>query len=475
MNILQACDDPALFAPWFRDPATWQAWRAFLAALFALPMTPEQLAVYTECTGRTEAPTEPTCEGWLAVGRRGGKSLVLALVAVYLACFREYRPYLQPGERGLVTVMAADRRQARTIFRYARAMLTRIPMLARMIERETAESFDLTNSVSIEIGTASFRSVRGYTIVAALCDEIAFWMSEDSANPDFEILDALRPGMATIPNAMLLCGSSPYAKRGALHDAHKRYYGKAGPILVWKAPTRTMNPSVPQRLIDAAMERDSAAAAAEWMAEFRNDIAAFVPREVVEACIDANERERPYDPRHRYTAFVDPSGGSSDSMTLAIAHRDDKQGIIVDVVREIPAPFDPESATEEFAKVLKSYGVRQVTGDRYAGEWVRQSFQKRGVTYTPSELPKSALYVDLLPKLNARAIRLVDNPRLVNQLAALERRTSRGGKDSIDHSPNARDDLANVVAGVAANLQNRVVSSVQCISSFFAGERPAWR
>jgi hypothetical protein len=154
-----------------------------------------------------------------------------------VACFRDYRPYLQPGERGTVIVIAADRRQARTIMRYVRGMLTRIPMLARMIERDTAESFDLTNEVSIEIGTASFRSARGYTIVAALCDEVAFWMSEDSANPDFEILDAIRPGMATIPNAMLLCASSPYAKRGALHDAHKRYFGKAGPVMVWKAPS----------------------------------------------------------------------------------------------------------------------------------------------------------------------------------------------------------------------------------------------
>jgi hypothetical protein len=34
---LQAVDDPNLFAPWFRDPATWTAWRAFLAALVGLP------------------------------------------------------------------------------------------------------------------------------------------------------------------------------------------------------------------------------------------------------------------------------------------------------------------------------------------------------------------------------------------------------------------------------------------------------
>jgi hypothetical protein len=302
--------------------------------------------------------------------------------------------------------------------------------------------------------------VRGYTLAAALCDELAFWQTDDSANPDYEILDALRPAMATIPGAMLLCASSPYAKRGALHDAHRRYFGKPGPVLVWKAPTRVMNPSVPQKIIDDAMERDPAAASSEYGAEFRNDISGFVPIEIVRSCVVANERERPPKSGLRYAAFVDPSGGSSDSMTLAIAHPD-RDDIVVDALREITAPFDPESATDEFAKVLRSYGIRRVTGDRYAGEWVRQSFQKRGIEYAVSEMPKSALYVDFLPKLNARTIRLVDNDRLVNQIAALERRTSRGGKDSIDHPPGAHDDLANVIAGVAAHVFKQHTTTVE--------------
>lgn len=449
MNILQAIDDPALFAPGFRNPATWAAWRAFLAALFGLPLTDEQRKVVRQCTDRDEATADAASEAALVCGRRAGKSFVLALIAVFLACFRDYRCYLQPGERGTVLVIAADRRQARTIFRYIRALLTRVPMLARMVERETADTFDLVNEVSIEVGTASFRSVRGYTVVAALCDEVAFWQTDDAAEPDYAVLDALRPAMSTIPGAMLLLASSPYAPRGALHDMHRRYFGKSGPILVWQAPTRTMNPTVPQRIIDEAMERDPASALAEYGAQFRNDIAAFVPREVVQACVDESTFERPYDPKYGYVAFVDPSGGSSDSMTLAIGHREGDM-VVVDVVREIVAPFDPESATEEFARLLRSYGLRHVTGDRYAGEWVRQSFEKRQIQYALSELPKSGLYVDLLPKLNSKTIRLVDNPRLVNQIAALERRTSRGGKDSIDHPPQGHDDLANAVAGVAS-------------------------
>lgn len=460
MNIIEAIEDPNLFAPWFKNPATWAAWRSFLRVVFALPVGADDLATFKACTGRSELPSDPASEIWAIAGRRSGKSFTLALIAVFLACFRDYRPYLQPGERGTVVVMASTKPQARTIFRYTRALITRIPMLALMLEKEpTAEAIDLTNDVSIEIGVASFRSVRGYTIVAALCDEIAFWHSDDSANPDTEILDALRPALITIPGAMLLCASNPHASRGALFEAFRRYYGKPGPVLVWKAPTRTMNPSVSQQTIDAAMERDPAAAASEFLAEFRSDLAAFVSRDVVLRATDAGTIERPPANGLHYVAFVDPSGGSADSMTLAIGHQQG-DAVIVDALRERTAPFDPESVVEEFAALLRTYGVGRVTGDRYAGEWPRQAFQKRGIEYGLSELPKSGLYIDLLPRLNANTIRLADNPRLVNQLAALERRTSRGGKDSIDHPPNGHDDIANAVAGLAAHVGHRHTTSV---------------
>ena len=324
MNILQACDDPNLFRPWFKNADTWRAWRAFLCALFGLPFEDgpaEEL--FEECTGRlATGPTEAAEEAWLIVGRRGGKSFIMALLAVFLACFKDYRPYLAPGERAMVLLIAADRRQARVLMRYIRGFLTNVKMLKRMVQRESAEGVDLNNSVSIEIATASFRAVRGYTCCAILADEIAFWHSEESSsNPDSEILAALAPSTATIPNAVLICASSPYAKRGVMWDALRKHYGKPTGPLVWKAPTRVMHPTVRQSLVDAAMERDPAAARSEWLAEFRDDIAAFVSREIVESCVDPNEIERAYNPALRYTAFVDPSGGSSDSFTLAIAHK----------------------------------------------------------------------------------------------------------------------------------------------------------
>ena len=49
--------------------------------------------------------------------------------------------------------------------------------------------------------------------------------------------------------------------------------------------------------------------------------------------------------------------------------------------------------------------------------------------------------------MNSHRVELLDHRRLALQLAGLERRTSRGGKDSIDHAPRAHDDLANAAAG----------------------------
>ncbi|MDP2358565.1 MAG: hypothetical protein Q8M31_21270 [Beijerinckiaceae bacterium] len=455
MNILAAIEDPNLFRLWFhrkgRDASSWAAWRAILAAIFALPMDEAQLATYRELTGRTAPPTKQARETWLVCGRRAGKSFILALVAVYLACFHDHRRYLQPGERATVLIIASDRRQARVIFRFVRGLLMNTPLLKAMLQRETADAFDLAGQVSIEISTASFRSTRGYTLVAALCDEIAFWQQEGSAAPDTEILNSLRPAMAMIPQAMLLAASSPFGRRGALFDAHKRHYGiDDDPTLVVHAPTRALNPLVRQSIIDEAMEADPIAARSEFYAEFRSDGDRLVTSEAIQACVAERTFERAPSPDHRHWAFVDPSGGSADAMTLAIAHMDAKGFAVLDAVREVRPPFSPEAVVQEFASLLRHYGVTTVTGDRYAGEWPREQFRKCGIKYAPSERTKSELYLTLLPLLNSGRVSLLDDKRLIAQLTGLQRRTARGGRDSIDHASGAHDDIANAVAGALA-------------------------
>jgi hypothetical protein len=177
-----------------------------------------------------------------------------------------------------------------------------------------------------------------------------------------------------------------------------------------------------------------------------------VSREAVDACVSRGVFERPPIENVRYAAFVDPSGGSSDSMTLAIAHRE-KDVIVLDCVRERRAPFSPEAVVTEFANTLKAYRITSIRGDGYGGEWPRERFKKcGGIEYFSADKPKSEIYLAVLPAIMSGKVDLLDNARLVGQFAGLERRTGRGGRDSVDHRAGARDDLCNSAAGVVHAL-----------------------
>jgi hypothetical protein len=450
LTFARACRDEHLFGPWFSGPS-WATWRVIDKALFGEPLTPAELAIFRDLTGRKDAPTEPASEAWIIGGRRGGKDVKAAALVVYLATvgveLYGWRKYLTLGESGVVQLLAVDRDQAKICFDYTRAFFGQ-RMLAKLVQRSTADTLELTNGFKIEITTSDQRRVRGRTVCAAVFDEVAHWRSEDSLTPDKEIFRAIKPSMATIPNALLIGISSPYARKGLLFEKFSEHYGKPSSTLVVKAPTWTLNPTLPEDcdVIREAFVDDPAWASAEYGAEFRSDVEGFLSLETLGVCID-DVAERPPQSHLSYVGFVDPSGGASDSMTLAIAHAKGK-AVVLDAVREIQAPFSPGAAVEEFAALLARYQVWTVVGDRYAGEWPREAFQARGISYEPSERNKSEIYQTFLPLVNSRRVALIEHRRLRQQFLALERRTTRGGRDSIDHPRGAHDDLANAAAGV---------------------------
>jgi hypothetical protein len=289
----------------------------------------------------------------LVIGRRGGKSFAMSLAAVFLD--------LSPGERAIVLLVAADREQAKILHRYCQGILSP-PLLESHVLNVTASQIELKGGVTIEVVTRSYRTVRGRSVCVAVLDELAFWRDDDSANPDSEVLNAVRASMATFgSDAMVIAGSSPYARRGVLWDAFRRWFGKDDARnLVWRAPTRTMNPTISQEFIDAEFERDPASANAEYNAEFRSDIAEFVSLAVLEACTADGLFEIPPMSGTAYLAFCDPSGGSSDAMTLAIAHHDDGAAVL-DCVREVRAPFQPEVVVADFCQRWRATALARLS------------------------------------------------------------------------------------------------------------------
>ena len=171
----------------------------------------------------------------------------------------------------------------------------------------------------------------------------------------------------------------------------KAYFGVANDrVLVIQGESRLFNPLLDQATIDAAYEEDPEAASSEWGAEFRSDLAAFMDDELIDQCVDRERpRELPPNPKHRYVAFVDPSGGRADFYTICIGHRDETR-FVVDVIQGRAPPFNPAEVTAEYARLVQDYGVSKVIGDNYAGEWVSQAWRDNGMDYERSEMPASA-------------------------------------------------------------------------------------
>jgi len=454
---------------WLKTPS-WQPWRTAIRALLADPLTshdpPDVQALYTQCTERPTWPTLRHKEGWFLVGRRGGKTAAMAKLAVAVACFTDCTPYVSPGEVATVMLLAADRKQARIAYRYVLGLLQSDPTLATLIQGEpTKDLIRLANRVHIEIHAADYRSTRGYTLLACIADEAAFWSRQHTANPDTEVLNAFRPGLGTIPHSLLIGISTVYARRGALFQAFSDHYGKAAdpahPVMVWKASTCTMNPTFNAAIIAAALTSDPAAAKAEYEAEFRGDLESFLTHELVQAAVDAGCPVRPPLPGVYHFAFCDPAGSGgekADSMTMGISHLEDGGNgqvlAVLDLVVEVRPPFNPDEVVGSFAELCAQYGIASVVGDRYGGLWPASRFNAFGLLYEPAGRTKSEIYLEALPLLSSGRVRLLDQPRLIQQLLALERRSGRSGKDAVDHPVGGKDDVCNAALGALVLAQD---------------------
>ena len=450
IDLIDALDDPALFQPWFAGPS-WGPWRAVLKAACGHWLDDDELTLFRQVAQR-DPPSRRVRELWIVAGRRAGKDSIASAIAAHAAGFVDYGHVLRPGELASVLCLAVDKLQAKIVLRYAKAFFERIPMLAELVTRETADGLDISTNAELSVIASNFRAVRGRSIALAILDECAYWRDETSASPDVETYTALLPGLVTVPDSMLIGMSSPYRKAGLLYTKWQDHFGMPhDDVLVIQAASRVLNPTLPQRVIDDAMARDPASARAEWLAEWRDDIAAFVPREIVEAAVDWGIVARPPIPNVEYVGFADAASGTGgDSFGAAIAHAEGER-IVVDVAHELRPPFNPQTAIAEVAAIFSRYRINNVTGDRWAPGFVAEGFARAGLKYTYSERDRSDIYLEALPWLISGNVRLLDNARLVHQLASLERRTTPSGRDRVDHPRGQanHDDISNAVAGVA--------------------------
>ena len=457
MDIITAINDERFFLPLFKDISTWQSWQVFLKTLFGLRIEDKKdRRLFRRCTGLKRPPAKQAREAFVIAGRRSGKSFISSIIAVFLACFKDWSKYLSTGERGSIFIIASDREQARIIKNYVSGILNSSASFRKMVKKELAGEIELVNGVNIGIKTCSYKGVRGYTLLAAICEEVAFWQSEHGANPAKEILTSLRPSLATIPDSLLIGISTPYSRSGILWEQYSEHFGssESDTPLIWQSPSILMNPTIPKQEIERGYKQDKNAALAEWDAIFRQDLEEFLGLEMIDQAVILNRVELPRIKDTNYFAHCDPSGGRQDSMTLAIAHRDESTGkVVLDALREAKPPFVPKEVVRDFSLVAKSFGVGVIKSDRYAAEWVSSAFRDNEIMVENSELSASEIYLSFLPLIANGSVELLDDKRLVSQLKGLERKTRPGGKDLVTHPQFswARDDLAVAACGAIVN------------------------
>lgn len=461
-TIIQCMKDPNIFGRTLLFPhpdyRTWKNWELFLKKVYGLPVySKEGKNFIVECTKRGDLIDKDKTPGFdnvfAIIGRRGGKSRISGLVAAYEALFVDWSKYLAPGEKAGIFVVAPQKKQAKIVFGYIRAFIRNYK--ASMIVREGEEFIELSNNVTILIQACSSRGLRGFSTAAIILDELAFFQSKDSGNPTEEVLKALSPTL--LPKAKLFGISTPFGRWGYLFKIFSKAYGKPDKdVLVWRAPTKAMNP-VYDMSRAGRMEALGLAGggATEYEAFFREDVELYLPEAVLDAIIDIGVFVRPRKQGVRYFGFVDPSGGTGeDSMTLAIAHRKEKM-VVLDLVVEKEPPYDVKEVTKKFSECFKHYNIGKIRGDKYAGDWPSAEFRTNGIHYEKCPDSKSKLYQEFGGIARLGQVSLLDDStkekKTKLQFMGLIRQTT-SIEERIDHPRDGHDDIANVIAGVTVNI-----------------------
>ena len=426
---------------------SWRAWRAFVAAVEGAPMSDIEHQLFRKHTGRSEPREGGYPEAVCVVGVQSGKTSVAATLADHAAL---------TGQRGTHALMLGqDHRGAmRALLRYAREPFETVPAFSREVVRQTADSIELANGVSLSAYPCRPPAIRGLRACIVVVDELAFFTATDGRPVDQEMLRVARGRVATTGGRIIVL-SSPYAQAGALYEMHRKHYGQDSDTLVWQASAPDMNPTLPADYLQRMERDDPEAYRSEVLGEFRAGVSTFFDPDALSDVIDAGVRERAPQDGVPYVGFADAASGSGkDAFTLAIAHRDGERAVL-DVCRAWRPPFNPSGVIAEAAQVLRDYRCSTVEGDRYAPGFVEEGFRSQDISYRTASRTRSELYLELLPAVNAGSCILLDDTTLIKELRGLERRRGRAGRDTVDHRPGAHDDKSNAAAGALVALGKR--------------------
>lgn len=313
----------------------------------------------------------------LRVGRRGGKSSSLCRVAVAEAIGGEHQ--IPKGDIGVVAFVSVSRREASERLRTIKAILDALGLEYRPIE----DGVELVSKpIAFRVFPASVGGVSGFTSIAVIADEVAKWKSEESGmNPASEVLAAIRPTMATQPNARLFLSSSALTKE----DAHAKAYdaGETEFQSTAFAETWVAHPAITEAATHT-LEPDPKL----WAREY-----ACIPSNGTSNALEADDIAAMVRPLRQHVevgrpvVLIDSSRGN-DGFSYAVVRwveEDGERRISLDRLycfeKGFAKSFTFDQIVEHIAKVARAVKAKQVFGDQYLSYSLESAFAKHGLVF----------------------------------------------------------------------------------------------
>lgn len=429
-GLVEACDDPDLFG-------------------VALEPLQRQLLEDVEAGSLLHVWT---------LGRRSGKSLLGALIALWFSLLRpDLAGFVRRRERRYSVCVATNLRQARIFVATARSIVEGSSTLAELVESASEDELRFRNGTVLAALPCTARGGRGWPVQCLLLDECAHMLDSDGNQAAEPIWRALSPSTAQFGDAArVIVASSPYGRDGFFFDLwHAVERGELPSASCAQHATLEVRPSLATAALELERQRDPVGFESEYLARFVAAGRAFLDANLVRAAVQRSRELAPGEVEGAVAgvdlAFI------QDSTALVIVGRDsddpERQRLVLARSWKPQGSFGP--LVDEIARVCVEHKVRRVYLDQFAAVPAREQLRRHGLV--AEEVPttaqsKSAMFSSLRQRIYDGALELYEQPDLLAELGRIETVTTPGAANvRIRRLGSSHGDIA-VALALASNF-----------------------
>lgn len=461
-----------------RDPITWEqtlplrpsspAWVACVRAIYGVPLSPDELALYHQLSGGIDPPVGGSTDVLCVIGRRGGKSETMARVAMFEALHGGHEVALAPGQRGRIVVISPLREQSQEVLGYAKGIAA-LPQIRSKVASITADSIEFSNGLTIQVCTCDALNVSGPTIVCLIRDEWSKWPGAESATPDTVIEASVRPALAPVvgaPPRRKIGISSAYITDGQCYTTDRDCFGKAGAdTLVLRGSTITFNPNIDREYLAKERRRSPSDYEREYECVWQDGITeGWFGSSVIDASVvhGRSIATRARLPRAPYYVAID-AAFKGDRFALAVAHmeRSDERWIaVLDLVRTWePRPGETLSsdlAVHESSAAARGFGCDRIYGDQCCAPVLIDSYRREHITLV--EVPwtaqnKPLKYRMVRDGMADGSVWLCDDAETVKEFKGIQGKLLQSGGERIEARRGHDDRVSAAVLALSLAMK----------------------